>query len=74
MTKVHFGRIITASSAVVLAMVFNYVTRLNIEHFKKLLATEGDPQKRALLTSLLNEEERKICSTPSDQAPQHKKI
>ena len=37
------------------------VARLNIEHFRKLLATETDEAKRRLLLRLLAEEEEKLA-------------
>lgn len=55
-------------------MVFDYVARQNIEHFKKLLDSEMDPQKRALLADLLRDEERKISNRPSPAQPPYKKI
>ena len=36
------------------------VARLNIEHFKKLLAVETDDKKRQILVQLLAEEEAKL--------------
>ena len=38
------------------------IARLNIEHFKKLLETEGDPQKRTVIERLLAEEELKLAT------------
>jgi hypothetical protein len=38
------------------------VTRLNIEHYKKLLENESDEIKRQTLTRLLAEEEAKLRS------------
>ena len=43
------------------------VAHLNIEHYKRLLETETDPQRRDLLLRLMAEEEAKIqkgASTP----------
>ena len=37
-----------------------YVARLNIEHFRKLIAAEFDPKKLDLLRRLLAEEEAKL--------------
>jgi hypothetical protein len=37
-----------------------WIARLNIEHFRKLLATELDETKRKTLLQLLTEEERKL--------------
>jgi hypothetical protein len=36
------------------------VARLNIEHFRKLLATEADETRRQALLRLLEEEEAKL--------------
>ena len=38
------------------------VTRLNIEHYKKLLESETDETRRQTLTRLLAEEEAKLRS------------
>jgi len=38
------------------------VARLNVEHFRKLLATETDQIKRRTLSRLLAEEEAKLAS------------
>jgi hypothetical protein len=40
------------------------VARLNIEHFRRLLATETDEQRRTFLQKLLAEEEAKLAGTP----------
>ncbi len=42
------------------------VARLNIEHYKRLLARETDEQRRQVLLRLLAEEEAKIadCKPP----------
>ena len=37
------------------------VARLNIEHFRKLLANEADETKRQLIARLLAEEEAKLA-------------
>ena len=37
-----------------------YVARLNIEHFRQLIATETNPKKLDLLRRLLAEEEAKL--------------
>ncbi len=50
-------------------MVFDYVARQNIEHFTKLLDSEIDPQKRALLSALLRAEVQKISGRPSPNRP-----
>ena len=36
------------------------IAKANIEHFKKLLDSETDAQKRAVIERLLAEEERKL--------------
>ena len=38
-----------------------YVARLNIEHFRQLIAVETDPKKLDLLRRLLAEEEAKLA-------------
>ena len=38
-----------------------FIAKLNIEHFKKKLATETDPSKKKLLLTLLAEEEAKLA-------------
>jgi len=45
------------------------VARLNIEHYRRLLATETDEARRQTLLRLLAEEEAKL----GDQAPPEKK-
>jgi hypothetical protein len=42
------------------------VARLNIEHYRKLLAKETDEAKRQTVLRLLAEEESKLASTPHD--------
>ena len=37
-----------------------YVARLNVEHFRQLIAAETDPKKPDLLRRLLAEEEAKL--------------
>jgi hypothetical protein len=36
------------------------IARLNINHYRRLLVTETDPAKRALIEKLLAEEEAKL--------------
>jgi hypothetical protein len=36
------------------------IAKLNIEHYRRLLATETDPKKRETITRLLAEEEAKL--------------
>ena len=45
------------------------VARLNIEHYRRLLARETDEQRRKTLQRLLAEEEAKL----SDPGPQERK-
>jgi hypothetical protein len=42
--------------------VLRKVARLNVEHFRKLLATETHETKRQMLLRLLAEEEAKLAS------------
>jgi len=43
------------------------VARLNVEHFRRLLATETDEERRQILQKLLTEEEAKIADNrPAD--------
>ena len=39
-----------------------FVARLNIEHYRKKLATEGDEAQRKMLQRLLAEEEDKLAA------------
>ena len=44
------------------------VARLNIEHFRRLLATETDESRRQVLIRLLAEEEAKLAgNAPKDR-------
>jgi hypothetical protein len=45
------------------------VARLNIEHYKRLLASETDEQKRKVLLRLLAEEEAKLNPVPAKKPP-----
>jgi len=47
------------------------VASLNIEHYKRLLATETDESRRELLLRLLAEEEAKLSKTNRPDAPPH---
>ena len=38
----------------------DWIAKANIEHFKRLLETEKDPQKRAMIERELAEEEAKL--------------
>ena len=40
----------------------DWIAKANIEHFKKLLETEKDPQKRAMIERELAEEESKLAA------------
>lgn len=43
------------------------VARLNVEHFRRLLATETDEERRQILQKLLAEEEAKLAGNrPAD--------
>jgi hypothetical protein len=44
------------------------VADLNIEHYKKLLATETDPVKRQMIQRLLAEEKAKLAPAQAEQA------
>ena len=43
------------------------IARLNIEHFRKLLEHETDPDKRSMLLRLLAEEEAKLSALERTQ-------
>ena len=49
-----------------------WIARLNIEHFRKLLATELDETKRKTLLQLLAEEERKLEAAPRSASERQK--
>jgi hypothetical protein len=40
----------------------DWIAKANIEHFKKLLVTETDPQKRTVIERELAEEEAKLAA------------
>ena len=40
------------------------IVKLNIGHYRKLLMTERDPKKRAIISGLLSEEEEKLTALP----------
>lgn len=46
-----------------------YIARLNIEHFRKLLARETDETKRETLIQLLAEEELKLAALRNAAKP-----
>jgi hypothetical protein len=48
------------------------IARANIEHFKKLLETEMDAQKRAVVERLLAEEELKLAALKKRRTEQKK--
>lgn len=39
----------------------DWIAKANIDHFKKLLGTEKDPRKRAMIEKELAEEEAKLA-------------
>jgi hypothetical protein len=43
------------------------IARLNIEHYRRLLAAETDPAKRAMIEKLLAEEEAKLRSLEAER-------
>jgi hypothetical protein len=47
------------------------IARLNIEHYRRLLAQETDEKRRALILRLLAEEEAKIANHKSDDDGRH---
>jgi hypothetical protein len=44
--------------------------QLNIEHYRKLLSTETEPSKRAMLERLLADEEAKLAALTDNAARQ----
>jgi hypothetical protein len=50
------------------------VAQLNIEHFKKLLASETDPVKRQTIERLLTEEEVKLARATGPKTGQPKEV
>ncbi len=40
----------------------NWIAKANIEHFRRLLETETDPKKRAVIERELSEEEQKLAA------------
>ncbi len=50
------------------------VARLNIEHYRRLLATETDESKRKMLQKLLAEEEAKLTAAHDSAKRQQPKI
>jgi len=49
------------------------VARLNIEHFRKQLATETDETRRQTLLRLLAEEEAKLATLDSPNQPRKRR-
>jgi len=45
------------------------IARLNIEHYRRLLATENDPTKREMIEKLLSEEETKLRALEAERKP-----
>ena len=45
------------------------IARLNIEHYRRLLATETDPAKRAMIEMLLAEAEAKLRALEAERKP-----
>ncbi len=52
--------------------MFKTVTRLNIEHFRELLAKEVDQAKRQMLLRLLAEEDAKLASLEGRNSKEEK--
>jgi hypothetical protein len=46
----------------------DWIAKANIEHFKKLLATEDDPKKRAVIERELGEEELRLAALLKKQS------
>jgi hypothetical protein len=46
------------------------VAKLNMEHYKKLLASETDATKRESIARLLAEEETKLAKISKERKPQ----
>jgi hypothetical protein len=46
------------------------VAKLNIEHYKRLLASETDATKRESIARLLAEEEAKLAKISKERKPQ----
>jgi len=49
------------------ALMPDWIAKANIDHFKKLLETEKDPQKREMIKRELAEEEAALTKNPTDQ-------
>jgi hypothetical protein len=48
----------------------DWIAKANIEHFKKLLETEQDPQKRSVIERELAEEQAKLSALLKGQGPE----
>jgi hypothetical protein len=46
----------------------DWIAKANVEHFKRLLETEKDPRKRAVIERELAEEEAKLAAIEAEQA------
>ena len=46
------------------------IAKLNIEHYKKMLACETDATKREIIARLLAEEEAKLAKIVKERKPQ----
>jgi len=50
----------------------DWIAKANIDHFKKLLETEEDPQKREMIKRELAEEEAKLAALTKNPTDQNK--
>lgn len=46
-----------------------FIARLNVEHYREVLASERDPERRRLVSRLLAEEESKLAAIECQSAP-----
>ena len=53
-------------------VVPDWIAKANINHFKKLLETEKDPQRRAVIVRELADEEAKLASLLKEQRERRK--
>jgi hypothetical protein len=51
----------------------DWIARANIEHFKRLLEAEKDPQRRAVIERELAEEETKLAAIERNSAEEEAK-
>jgi len=49
----------------------DWIAKANIEHFKRLLETESEPQKRAVIERELAEEEAKLAALKKKGESKH---